>query len=284
MLLHPQSLFLEFAPLRRVAVCQPAFFELREPINVVQASHLAAGHRVSPEGAAANHAELSRALQAANVDILEVPPDHRFPYQINTRDAAVATPAGVILGRFRLPARQGEEQHVRCALEAAGHQVLGAMRSAAFEGGDFVALDQGRAAVGVGARTEIGALAELASLLGPDVELVAVPFEQRYLHLDMIFNVVADGLALACRAALPPTFLDRVCRDVRILEVSADEVFKHGCNVLAVGPGRIVSHSANRRVNELLRAEGLEVTVVDVSELARSGGGPRCLTLPIERG
>src|SRR5213076_1606491 len=159
---------------------------------------------------------------------------------------------------------------------------LGAIRGAAFEGGDFVALDCGRAAVGLGARTEAGALSELRALLGPTVELIGVPFEARYLHLDLIFNVIAERLALACSGALPPTFLDRLERDgFRLLEVSEAEVFHHGCNVLAVGDGRIISHTGNARVNDLLRAEGLEITAVEVSELAKSGGGPRCLTLPI---
>src|SRR5947208_678979 len=81
------------------------------------------------------------------------------------------------------------------------------------EGGDFVSLGTDHAAVGLGARTEPAALAELARLLGPEVELVPVRFEPRFLHLDMIFNLVAERLALACVDALPPEFLARLRRD-----------------------------------------------------------------------
>lgn len=278
------GLFLEYAPLRRVAVCRPAYYELREPINVIQAGHLERGGRVSLEQASADHDALTAALRTAGAEIVDVAPGPRFPYQINTRDAALGTPAGTILGRFRLPARQGEEEQVRQALAEAGGRLRGAIRGAAFEGGDFVALDGHHAAVGLGPRTEPDALDELGALLGPTVELMGVPFEARYLHLDMIFNVIAEKLALACPAALPDEFLARLRRDrFRLLEVSPDEVFSHGCNVLATGHGRILSHTANERVNGLLRAEGLELDLVEVSELAKGGGGPRCLTLPLER-
>ena len=282
---HPtHSLFTEYAPLLRVAVCRPAFFELRQPINVIQAGHVAAGRRVSAERAAANHADLVAALRGASAHIVEIEPDERFPYQLNARDAGVGTPEGIILGRFRLPARHGEEALAQLAIEAAGFALLGAGRRAAFEGGDFVALDESRAAIGLGPRTEPAALDELRTLLGPGVELIGVPFEARYLHLDMIFNVLGERLALACPTALPSDFLARLRGEgFRLLEVSDEEVFRHGCNVLAVSPERIISHTRNARLNAALRAEGFEVIAVDVAELAKSGGGPRCLTLPLLR-
>ena len=278
------ALFEEFSPLRRVAVCPPAHFELREPINLIQAAHVAGGSPIAVDRAAAQHARLGAVLRETGAEVVHVEPDPRFPYQINTRDAGLGTPHGLILGRFRLPVRQGEEELARRAITAARGQVLGSLREAAFEGGDFVALTPSLAAVGLGPRTQPAALDELRVLLGPTVELIGVPFAERYLHLDMIFNVVADRLALACQVALPPDFLAFVRRrGFRLLEVSDEEVFRHGCNVLAVGAERIISHPANGRVNALLRSEGLAVVEVDVSELAKSGGGPRCLTLPIER-
>jgi N-dimethylarginine dimethylaminohydrolase len=116
------------------------------------------------------------------------------------------------------------------------------------------------------------------------VELVGVPFAGRYLHLDMIFNQVAERLALACPAALPPAFLARLEQErVGLIEVDEQEVFEHACNVLPLGPASVLSHTANRRVNRLLRAEGFQVIALDLTELRRGGGGPRCLTLPLER-
>lgn len=279
----PGPLYPEYARLTRVAVCPPNFYTLRQPVNVIVERQLATGRPVDPSRAADQHAALRAALGASGAEVVEVQPDPRFPYQINTRDAGLATLAGFILGRFRLPVRQGEERSVAELLASDGPPILGQPR-AAFEGGDFVALGSRLAALGLGARTELAALGELRTLLGPEVELIGVPFAERYLHLDLILNQVDERLAIACPAALPPDLLDRLrAEGVRLIEVSEAEVFAHGCNILPLGPGQVLSHTRNERINALLRAEGFELAVVDVTELARSGGGPRCLTLPLAR-
>jgi N-dimethylarginine dimethylaminohydrolase len=166
----------------------------------------------------------------------------------------------------------------------AGVEVIGKVGRASFEGGDFVALNANLAAVGLGPRTEPGALGELQAALGPDCELIAVRFEERYLHLDMVFNVIGPDLALACPAALPARFVDDVrTRGFCLIEVSTEEVFDHACNVLATAAESVISHSRIPRINQRLLAEGYRLTVLEVTELARSGGGPRCLTLPLDR-
>jgi N-dimethylarginine dimethylaminohydrolase len=266
-----------------VALCEPANFELLEPINVIQERQIASGQRVDQSRARAEHAALTEALRGQGVEVLLVGPEARLPYQINTRDAGLGTPGGVILGRLRLSIRQGEERLLEQALLAAGQTPRGRTR-AAFEGGDFMAITPWLGALGLGERTEPAAQAELGALLGPGVELIGVPFEGRYLHLDMIFNQLAERLALACPAALPARFLRRLEQEqVRLIEVDEQEVFHHACNVLPLGPASVLSHTGNARVNDLLRAEGFRLTVVDVTELARGGGGPRCLTMPVER-
>jgi N-dimethylarginine dimethylaminohydrolase len=276
--------FAEYAPLRTVAVCRPTYFALQEPINLIQANHVAAGAQIEPRRAETCHALLRAELSAAGVRLVEITPDQRYPYQINTRDAGLAVPRGYLSGRFRLAVRQGEEMFAREAALAAGAMPLGAIESGAFEGGDFVALDQQHAAVGLGSRTNHEGLVELQTLLGEEHQLLRVPFEPHYLHLDMIFNVIAERFALACREALPTDFLERLrSLDFHVLDISPAEVFQHGCNVLALGEDRILSHAANVRVNRLLRSEGFRVASPDLAELARSGGGPRCLTLPLER-
>jgi N-dimethylarginine dimethylaminohydrolase len=276
--------FAEYAPLRTVAVCRPTYFALQEPINLIQVEQVAAGVPIEPEQAEACHALLRAELSAAGARLVEVARDQRYPYQINTRDAGLAGPRGYLSGRFRLPIRQGEERLARQAAAAAGAAPLGAIESGAFEGGDFVAIDQQHAAVGLGGRTDQAGFRELQGLLDAEQRLLQVTFDPRYLHLDMIFNVIAERFALACPEALPADFLERLrSLGFRLLDISPAEVFQHGCNVVALGDDRILSHAANVRVNRLLRGEGFKVASPDLAELARGGGGPRCLTLPLER-
>ena len=83
------------------------------------------------------------------------------------------------------------------------------------------------------------------------------------------------------------------------------EQWASGCNFVAVGPGQVLAYARNEHTLDALHREaGFRViTGVDFltgdeepqdderfvltfegSELVRGGGGPRCMTLPIERG
>jgi len=55
-------------------------------------------------------------------------------------------------------------------------------------------------------------------------------------------------------------------------------------NVLAIEDGKVISASCNKECNKNMRIEGLEVIEIEMSELLKGGGGPRCMTLPVKRG
>ena len=60
-------------------------------------------------------------------------------------------------------------------------------------------------------------------------------------------------------------------------------MYKHGCNVQCIGNGKVVAIEKNKHINDKMRALGLDVIDVPLDQILHAGGGPHCLTQPIER-
>ena len=64
---------------------------------------------------------------------------------------------------------------------------------------------------------------------------------------------------------------------------AAREQWNDGANTLAISPGKVVCYNRNSITNDILRQEGIEVVEVPSSELSRGRGGPRCMSMPLNR-
>ena len=149
---------------------------------------------------------------------------------------------------------------------------------------------------------------------------VKLPSKRNYMHLDTVFSIIDENLIVTYREAmdyLKETFIYRFGsvdenKNVKIhresikkslisilqMEVPHMEVVEtgyghpdyaskeqwyDGANVFAIGPRRVVSYDRNKLTNRALRDKGVEVLEINSSELSRGLGGPRCMTMPIER-
>jgi arginine deiminase len=68
-------------------------------------------------------------------------------------------------------------------------------------------------------------------------------------------------------------FVERVLR----------ELYFQAANVVATAPGRVVACAENEYTLAALRNAGVELQPFEASEIVRWGGGPHCLSLPLER-
>ena len=67
------------------------------------------------------------------------------------------------------------------------------------------------------------------------------------------------------------------------LIVAAREHWNMGSNTLTIAPGSIVVYDRNEVTNELLARAGIKVHPVPAAELVRGRGGPRCMSMAINR-
>lgn len=61
------------------------------------------------------------------------------------------------------------------------------------------------------------------------------------------------------------------------------EQWNDGSNTLCIAPGVVVVYDRNNITNEVLRKYGLTVLQMNSAELSRGRGGPRCMSMPLER-
>lgn len=64
---------------------------------------------------------------------------------------------------------------------------------------------------------------------------------------------------------------------------SAREQWNDGANTLCLAPGVVVVYDRNTVTNRILRENGVTVLSIPSSELSRGRGGPRCMSMPLQR-
>lgn len=229
--------------------------------------------------AAEEHRALVATLEAEGATVHIVSGDASLPNHIYPRDTGLVGPAGVWLGRFCLPTREGEIPRIRRALAAIGVPVTGTTQPpGTFEGGGDAFLVGRVAFVATSARTNAEGASQVAGhlrSLGVDVRMVPVSLS---FHLGEPLGIVDEGTLLVDeRWADEPAF-----RDFARIEVPASEV--GGGNVLVMAPRKLVIHAGYPETLRRLEKEGVEVLPMNLTELKKAGGGPQCLTLPVRRG
>lgn len=192
--------------------------------------------------------------------------------------------------------------------------------SAVIEGGDVLILSEKVLAIGCGERTSIAAVEILANrLFAEGFERILVfnnPKSRTFMHLDVLCTMVdtdkflthpciydkqfdvyeLTGKPGALHISITTEPVDRLfARTLRLPAVhfiemgggdpivAAREHWNMGSNSLTIAPGKVIVYDRNDVTNELLARAGIAVHTIPAAELVRGRGGPRCMSMAINR-
>ena len=211
---------------------------------------------------------------------------------IYTHDPCTMTNNGLIVCNMGKLKRSTEPDHLKRFFQSINIPIIGKIESpGTLEGGDIVWINKDTVAVGEGYRSNSEGINQFKKLLGKqakEIIPVALPHWEGpndCLHLMSNLSPIDENLFLVYSRLLPVSFIKYlVDHKIKLIEVPDEEYYSMGCNVLAMGKGKVIMLEGNPITQKRLEAEGVKVKTYNGSEISIKGaGGPTCLTRPFLR-
>lgn len=264
--------------LEKVLMCPPTYAKLTKSKNGKNIN-------VDRDKCLREHDDLVHAYRSNGIEVELLSPDKGLCDQVFSRDFGACVREGYILGNFKNASRKGEREAYSKKMKELQVPCIAECCRGFFEGGDFWMLDDRTIAIGILERSdEVGVLEISRGLEKYGYHVIGVPSSEKCIHLDMCFNIVAEGIAVASREVLPEKFLELLkSMNFKIIDVDKKDIMKCFCNLQSIGGGRVISFIENREVNKKMKSEGLEVIELDICETFKHEGGVHCMTFPIRR-
>ena len=253
------------------------------------------------------HRVFVRALKKEGMDVVFLNSDKPFigTYGIPLRTApytreTIVVRGGAVICRPAPAFKRGLEVFHAKKLMEIGCPILYTVHGdGSFEASNMVWIDDKSAILAVGLRSNIEGLKQVEQILrGVGVEDIHVAHLPGHLdtrkhqvggssgvfHLDMTFGMAYYKVAVLWPGGVGYDTIEWLeGKGVDIIEISDDELLTCAPNLLPLGPKRVLVPAFGLKMTRELRKRGIQVVEVDLSEFAKGGGGPTCLTLPLIR-
>lgn len=264
--------------LRNYVMCPPEHFAVEYVIN----PWMDPDEPVDVAVAMRQWRELKETYERLGHAVSVVPAQPGLPDMVFAANSGTVVGGRVLGSRFRAEQRAAEAEHFRRWFGENGYREIVMPARINEAEGDF-AWTGGLLLAGTGFRTDPEAHAEAQEALGvPVVSLRLV--DARYYHLDTALFVLEQG-AHPQIAYYPEAFspgsrqvLQRLFPDAVIADAADASCL--GLNGVSDGRNVVLPLEATG-LAEQLRSRGYEPIHVDVSELRKSGGGPKCCTMEL---
>lgn len=256
-------------------MCRPTYFAVDYAIN----PWMDPSAPVDTELAIAQWTRLVETYRELGHTVQQIEPIPGLPDMVFAANGATVVDGKVLGAQFRYPERAPEGPAYLAWFASAGFDVYEA--KAVNEGEGDLLLTEHFLLAGTGFRTELGAHAQAQELFGrPVITLQLV--DPRFYHLDTALTVLGGPAGVAylpeafspgSQAVLRQLFPDALIareRDAAVL----------GLNAVSDGRRVVLPVQATGLAGQL-RSRGYHPIGVDLSELRKAGGGPKCCTLGV---
>jgi len=256
-------------------MCPPEYFAVHYKIN----PWMNPDHPVDAKLAMSQWQRLSEAYAGLGHTVRTITPEPGLPDMVFAANGATVINGKVLGARFTYPQRQPEAAAYLNWFRGHGYSQI--RESQVLNEGEGDLVFAGRAILaGHGFRTDEAVRGELTEFFElPVISLRLV--DPRFYHLDTALVVLDEDTAAyypaafddAGRAALASHF-------GQLIEVKDEDAEVLGLNAMSDGLNVVLPEQATGMAAQLAAA-GFNPVGVDMSELLKAGGGPKCCTLEL---
>jgi N-dimethylarginine dimethylaminohydrolase len=263
------------ATVRRYLMCPPEYFDVTYAIN----PWMRPDQPTDPAIAMRQWAQLRDVYARLGHDVRIIEPVAGLADMVFAANGATVIGGKVLAARFRYPQRADEAGAYLDWFRQSGYEDLFEPEYVNEGEGDI--LFSGRIVLaGHGFRSDAAAVNEIGRVFGLPVQSLRL-VDERYYHLDTALCVLDADTAMyyppafddAGRLVLAETFAE-------LIEAKDEDAEVLGLNAVSDGL-HVVLPSAARGLAAQLTEHGFEPIGVDMSELLKGGGGPKCCTLEL---
>jgi dimethylargininase len=217
------------------------------------------------------HAAYEQALTDIGCAVQSLPVAHDMPDSVFVEDTAVILAEIAVIARPGAPSRQQETEAVAATL-AAYRRLAVISAPGTLDGGDVMSVGPG-VYVGVsGRRTNAAGVRQLAEIVEPCGYRVYPIETHGCLHLKTAVSALGPDLLL-----VNPDWVDAAqFAGMKAIAIDPDEPF--AANVVQVG-NAVLCATSSPKTGARLQQFGLEVTLVDLSELTKAEAALTCCSL-----
>jgi N-dimethylarginine dimethylaminohydrolase len=262
-------------PARTYLMCPPTYFDVRYAIN----PWMDLTTPVDRDRAIAEWERLRATYVSLGHKVLVLDPVEGLPDMVFAANGATVV-GGMVLGaRFRHPERASEAEAHRAWFEDRGYRRFTPATHVNEGEGDY-AFAYRAIVAGHGFRTDPAAHNELHDAFGLPVISVKL-VDSRFYHLDTALFVVDAFTAAYYPGAFDEDGLIKLqTLFPDLIEASEKDALAFGLNAVSDGRHVIIPDDAID-LSAKLTQRGYHVIPVEMTELRKAGGGPKCCTLEL---